>query len=568
MQREASLPAVAVPSPDAPPASGGARPAPVIAWIAARPRLLALATGLAAAAGFQPLGLWPLALAAMAIFAALAAASRSPREAALLGWLFGLTHFTFGNSWIATAFTHQAQMPAMLGWLAVPLLALYLAIYPALAALGARALAGRGLTPAFALALAGCWTLAEWMRATVFTGYAWNPFAMVLLGPFDRPGLAALSPWLGTYALSGLAVLVASGLALSAARRRWASLTVAAALLATGMLLPAGPAREGHTAFTLVQPNLPQHRLNNPLYYEANTARLMRLSAPAETGGRRLVLWPESGLADYLRPGYPQRYYDQMTALGDPAFARRRLARAIGPGGLLMTGAVDLEIADGRAIGAYNAVTVIDDAGEIVGGYAKAHLVPYGEYLPLRPLLEPLGLSRLVPGAIDFLPGPGPRTLDLGGYGQAGVQICYEIIFSGEVVEGSWLRGGTRPELIFNPSNDGWFGASGPPQHLAQARMRAIEEGLPVLRSTTTGISAVIDARGVVRAHLPMNRAGRIDGKVPPAHAPTPFALLGPLLTLGWVAVFLAAAGLAYGRGRRSDARPGDAASVAALRQP
>ena len=144
------------------------------------------------------------------------------------------------------------------------------------------------------------------------------------------------------------------------------------------------------------------------------------------------------------------------------------------------------------------------------GGYSKAHLVPYGEYLPMRPLLEPLGLNRLVPGAIDFLPGPGPRTLDLGAYGRAAIQVCYEIVFSGEVVQR-----GNRPDYIFNDSNDGWFGAFGPPQHLAQARMRAIEEGLPVLRSTTTGISAVIDARGVVRRYLPQHVAGRIDGRGP-----------------------------------------------------
>src|SRR5688500_12524857 len=142
----------------------------------------------------------------MAAFAALIAETPDAKRAAWLGWLFGVGHFTFGNNWIATAFTHQAEMPAVLGWAAVPLLALYLAVYPAIAALGARALAGRNLSFAFAFALAGCWTVSEMLRAKVFTGYAWNPLAMVLLGPFDRPGLAALSPWLGTYALSGLAV--------------------------------------------------------------------------------------------------------------------------------------------------------------------------------------------------------------------------------------------------------------------------------------------------------------------------------------------------------------------------
>ena len=147
----------------------------------------------------------------------------------------------------------------------------------------------------------------------------------------------------------------------------------------------------------------------------------------------------------------------------------------------------------------FRSVTALDSTGAIRGSYAKAHLVPYGEYLPMREILEPLGLSRLVAGSIDFLAGPGPRTLDFGPYGKAGFQICYEIIFSGQVADRA-----NRPDYLFNPTNDGWFGSWGPPQHLAQARMRAIEEGLPVLRATTTGISAVIDADGVEigRAHV------------------------------------------------------------------
>ena len=197
-------------------------------------------------------------------------------------------------------------------------------------------------------------------------------------------------------------------------------------------------------------------------------------------------------------------------------------------------------------IGAWNVVTALDSSGTIRGSYAKAHLVPYGEYLPMRALLEPLGASRLVAGSLDFFPGPGPRTLDFGALGKAGIQICYEIIFSGEVADRAH-----RPDYLFNPSNDGWFGAWGPPQHLAQARMRAIEEGLPVLRATTTGISAVIDADGIVRAHVPQHRAGRLDGRVPPAHAPTLFARTGNALALGWAAVLLVIALVATATRRR-----------------
>ncbi|AKH43641.1 apolipoprotein N-acyltransferase [Altererythrobacter atlanticus] len=513
------------------------------------PRLSALLFGALAACGFRPIAIWPLALAAMAAFFALLAEARTARQAALWGWLFGMGHFTLANSWIATAFTYQAEMPAVLGWPAVPLLSLYLAIYPGLAALGAWAMAIGGIAPArrrdwaLALAFAGCWILGELLRAKVFTGYAWDPFAMVLLGPFDRPGLAALSPWMGSYALSGLAVFLACGLAMLVRERCPVPLVLVSILLCVGMYLPAGQAMQGTLPFTLVQPDLRQERLNNPEFYEANFQVLAGLSRPGVPGEARIVLWPESGLADYLRPGYPQRYYDRMTALGSPEFARQRIGRVIGPDSVLLTGAVDLEIDQGRAIGAYNSVTALDGQGTILAGYSKAHLVPFGEYLPMREILEPLGLSRLVPGTIDFLPGPGPQTLDFGQLGRAGIQICYEIVFSGEVVDPA-----NRPDYIFNPSNDGWFGAFGPPQHLAQARMRALEEGLPVLRSTTTGISAIIDARGVVREHLAMHEAGRLDGKVPPAAPPTLFSRMGNILAIVWAGLFLAGAFVAMRR--------------------
>ncbi len=500
------------------------------------PRLLALALGALAALGFEPLSLWPIAMLAMGSFILLLMSAATARRAALLGWLFGVAHFTTINNWIATAFTYQAEMPAALGWVAVPLLSLYLAVYPALAAWAAWKLAhGRSRT-VFAITFGACWIVAEWLRSWVFTGYAWGPFSLGLLGPFDRPGLAAVLPVTGTYALSGIAAMVAALFVASVIERRWLPAILVAALLTAGMYWPAAAPRDGTLALTLVQPDVRQDDLDNPATFEDQFATLRRLTLPHKPNAKRLVLWPESAVPDYLRDGYPQRYYDQLTAAGDPRFARWRIGQTIGRNSLLMTGAVDLEIGgtEGfeKAVGAYNSVTVIGSDGSLQDSYAKAHLVPYGEYLALRWLLEPLGATRLVAGTIDFIPGPGPRTLELGEYGKAGVQICYEIIFSGEVAER-----GNRPDYIFNPSNDGWFGSWGPPQHLAQARMRAIEEGLPVLRSTTTGISAVVDAHGVVRQHIPMHRADRIEGFVPPAAPPTLFARLGHWLTLGWVVV-------------------------------
>ena len=515
---------------------------------AAWPRLCALVLGLFAATGFQPMGLWPLTLVAVAGLFALIAQARHWREALVLGWLFGFAHFTLADTWIATAFTYQANMPAALGWAAVPLLSLYLAVYPALACGGARLIAGRRFGWPFAFAFAGCWIVAEWLRSWVFTGFAWDPLGVALLGSFSRPGLAMLAPWLGTYALSGLAVLLACAGALLLAAKRMVPLGYGAALVVAAMVWPAGSGRTGTIRFTLVQPNIEQTRLNETRYYEANFEQTAALTLPRDPRQRRLVLWPESGVPDFLEEGYPQRYYYAANVIPDPVLTRLRLARVIGPASVLLTGSTDLAIGNDarigpRAIGAYNSVTAIDGKGGIVGRYAKAHLVPYGEYLPMRWLLEPLGAARLVPGDIDFWPGPGPRTLDLGPLGKAGIQLCYEITFSGQVVDRSH-----RPDYVFNPSNDGWFGAFGPPQHLAQARLRAIEEGLPVLRATTTGISAVIDARGVVRQFAPQHVARRIDGTIPPALPPTLFARLGNILPLGWAAVLLAIAAIALRR--------------------
>jgi len=514
---------------------------------ASRSRLTALALGFVSATGFQPLGLWPLALAAMGGFILLLGVTMDARRALLLGWLFGWAHFTFGNNWIATAFTYQAKMPAWLGGIAVFLLSLYLAVYPALAALAAHVARRRAVAvvPAFA----GAWIVTEWLRGWVFTGFPWNPLGVAALGGPGRAGLAQVLPWTGTYALSGLVALCAGlwwlGFGLRVARPLAALGLVALPLGA--MLVPqvSGPAREGTVPFTLVQPGIRQEVLDDPAWFEDHFQRLAGMTLPGRAEPRRLVLWPESGVPDYLRDGYPAFYYAETTFAGSPVLARRRIGQVIGPGSLLLTGAVDLELAGEEVVAARNAVTALDGQGAIRASYAKAHLVPYGEYLPMRGLLEPLGISRLVPGSLDFRPGPGPRTLELGPWGRVGVQICYEIVFSGEVADREH-----RPDFLFNPSNDGWFGPSGPPQHLAQARLRAIEEGLPVLRATTNGISAVIDANGLVRQSLPRPLTGRLEGLIPPARAPTLFARLGNLLPLCWAVVLLLGAVLAL-RGRR-----------------
>ncbi len=529
----------------------------LLSRIAAHPRWVALVLGVTSASGFEPLHLWPLTLLAVAGLIELTARAPGWKQAALTGWLFGVGHFSLGNNWIATAFTYQAEMPVWLGWIAVVGLAMFLAIYPALATGAAWLLTRRGDRRHVGVALAGTWIVAEWLRAWVFTGFAWNPLGVVLLGGFEHPGLAVLTPIIGTYGLSGVAVVLATilrnlahaGLTSGPKPPRSAIAFAAIALAGAGaisMLPRLGTPASGTIPFTLVQPDIRQTELNDPAQFEKQFAKTASLTLPKQPGQKRLVLWPESGIPDYLRDGYPLYFYQDTTYAADPGLARARIARVIGPGSVLLTGAVDLEMRRDSVAAARNAVTVLDVRGDIRSSYAKAHLVPGGEYLPLRPLLEPLGASRLVAGSLDFWPGPGPRTLNLGAWGKAGIQICYEIVFSGQVVDRAH-----RPDYIFNPSNDGWFGSWGPPQHLAQARLRAIEEGLPVLRATTTGISAVIDADGIVRQHLPRLTAGRLDGMVPPAHAPTLFARLGNVLPLG-LALALLVLSLVASRRRRS----------------
>jgi apolipoprotein N-acyltransferase len=199
------------------------------------------------------------------------------------------------------------------------------------------------------------------------------------------------------------------------------------------------------------------------------------------------------------------------------------LTQGFAPGTLLLTGGVAVERdAEGVLTGARNSLYALDHRGAILARYDKAHLVPGGEYLPLRAIAEPLGLARLVPGSLDFLPGTGPVTWRLPGLPAVAPNICYEIIFPGAIVDRA-----DRPAFILTVSNDAWFGVSGPPQHHAQARLRAIEEGMPVVRVTPTGISGVIDARGGLAVTLPTGGAAHAFVALPAALPATPFAMLG-----------------------------------------
>lgn len=497
-----------------------------------KPRLAfvaALVAGGISAFAFQPVGWWPLMMLTIAALCELVARSGSLRRALLIGWGFGLGQFLISLNWIATAFTYQAAMPAWLGWIAVVLMSLYLAVYPALAA-GLAWRFGRKSQVAFVLALAGSWAITEWLRATFFTGFAWNPIAMVLV---DTPWLAA-SQWVGTYALSAMAVL-ASGMIWLAFRRKGRAATAIAAALAALAFVPFAPLLPSAQPrpIRIVQPNIGQQVKWIPAYEEIAAAKLNRLSSVRDRR-QELIFWPEAAVTQPLSDTRPE-------AASYVVEERTEATREVGDRDLLLTGGLALRSSDRRRVdAAANSIFVLGPGGKFVGRYDKAHLVPYGEYLPMRPLLSAIGLSRLAPGDTDFQPGPGPQSLALPeGWGTAGFQLCYEIIFSGHVVDPNH-----RPDFIFNPSNDAWFGAWGPPQHLAQARLRAAEEGLPVIRSTPTGISALISARGKIIDSIPLNKAGIIWASLPTPAGATLFARLGNIipLTLGFLLLFAAIA--------------------------
>jgi apolipoprotein N-acyltransferase len=500
-----------------------------------RPALVALLLGVAAACGFAPLELWWLTLAALAGWLALVHAAPTLRQALWRGYAFGVGHFTINDNWFQHAFTFQDKMPHALGYLAPFALALYLAVFPAAAA-GLAWRLRRGTTPdlGWVLLAGACWIVTEWIRSWLFTGYAWDPLAVMWVPVQPVAWLASL---VGTYALSGLTVALA-GLLLLVPRRTLplggVALVVAALLGAQALSYRSQPpaATPNAPRVVVVQPNVPQDQRGES-DQAMMLARLIRLSGRPGTAPR-LVLWPEGVIRDFIEDDYPYWVYGDTS----PYATRARMTAMLGPRDMLMTGGTALQFdARGEVSGATNSVFVLDPARRIRARYDKAHLVPYGEYLPMPWLLKPLGLARLVPGDLDFAPGPGPRTLAVPGFGAIGVQLCYEIIFSGEVVDRAH-----RPRLLFNPSNDAWFGRWGPPQHLAQARLRAIEEGLPVVRATPNGISAVIAADGALLGTVAHHAAGAVDVALPPARAATPFARLGNVAALLVGAAMIAAA--------------------------
>jgi apolipoprotein N-acyltransferase len=502
------------------------------------PDLLILVSGAVAAIGFEPFGLWPLTLLASAMLIHCTMAASGFKAAARYGWLFGFGHFAFGLSWMAHAFTFQDAMPVALGWFASPLLSLYLAIFPALATMTAYGL-GRSRSPlGFTFVFAACWILSEILRAKVLTGFAWNPLSSAFVD------FALIIKIVGTYGASGIVILAAGTLWL-ALRRYWMmaglAFTFPAAALIFAVIDQGQPVPQPvKTLLHVVQPNIGQQDKYRVGFEAENFAKLTKFtrvvlgpsSNPAQTSTRpRLILWPEAAIPDFIG----EKDVDAFDA-------RMRIAGLMQPGDILLTGADKIfkkttilkGYSETRWVGAANSLFALDHKGRILWRYDKAHLVPFGEFLPMRSLLKPLGLARLVPGDLDFWPGSGPRSLLMPNGVMIGPQICYEIVFSGEVTDRK-----NRPDFLFNPSNDAWFGSWYKPQILAQSRLRAIEEGLPIVRATPTGRSVIINANGKVLKSLQGDVAGSITADLPPAHAPTLFARFGNALPIGLAALLL-----------------------------
>ncbi|MSP82880.1 MAG: apolipoprotein N-acyltransferase [Alphaproteobacteria bacterium] len=479
--------------------------------------LLALAFGAAATVALPPLNFVPLLVVALGGLLWLIDGARDWRRAMVLGWCFGTGFFGAGLWWIGQAFQVDADRFGALALPAIVGLSAGLALFIAVAA-GLARLAAAGVPRAVALALA--WAAMEWLRGHVLTGFPWNLLASAW-APVDamQQGAALF----GAYGLSLLTALVAI---LPATLDRRAVAVASVVLVVAwggGALRLAGAevAMVDGVRLRLVQAGISQRdkwRGNLALRHLALQLDLSRSAAdPPPTH----IIWPEAAIAFFLdeRPD-----------------VRRAMAEVIPAGGLLITGMVRRTWSETDQVRLWNSVAAIDGTGAVTAVYDKAHLVPFGEYMPLRSVID---LDNLTQGGLDFSPGADRATWALPGLPPLGPLVCYEVIFPGGVV-----GTGDRPAWLLNVTNDAWFGDSaGPRQHLAAARLRSIEEGMPLVRAAGGGISAVVDPYGRIVASLDLGRKGVLDSGLPAALvAAPPYARIGDLaliplvvLALPWV---------------------------------
>jgi apolipoprotein N-acyltransferase len=491
----------------------------VLAW-GWRRWLIAFVAGALSVLAIAPFNAWPILFLTFPTLVWLIDGAGNARwggviVAASTGWWFGFGYFIAGLYWIGYAFLVDAPT---FGWLlpiAVIGLPAVLAIYTALGVALARLLWTRGAVRVLALGVA--LTATEWLRGHLFTGFPWNAFGYALTSPL---ALAQSASLIGLWGLTFVAIVVfASPATLTDDRNEtrlpWLPLILGIAVLAGlggwgALRLHRTPTRlVDKVHLRIMQPNLQQDvRFNYAARREVMNRYITlsdRATAPQSPGVSEVthLIWPESPFPFILTR---------------EADALAQIAKLLSPSTVLITGALRLaEPVNPANPAAYNSIYVIDHDGSILAFYDKLHLVPFGEYLPFEHFLERLGLQELTKQRGGFLAGDRRRLLEIPGAPPALPLICYEIIFPGDAVPP-----GERPGWIVNVTNDGWFGIStGPYQHFQQARVSAIEEGLPLVRAANTGISAVVDPLGRIIKFLPLGREGIIDSPLPrPISAP------------------------------------------------
>ena len=497
----------------------------ILAW-GWRRAFIALAAGMLSALAMAPFNAWPVLFLTFPVVVwlidgAAAGRWRGVPAAALSGFCFGLGYFVPGLYWTGYAFFVDAQTFAWLSPFAVLGLPAYLALYPALGFALARLLWTRDTSRIVALAVA--LTMSEWLRGHLLTGFPWNAYGYALSEPL---ALAQIASVIGLWGMTFLTVAIFASPAVliegKSRRRPWiAPVAALATLLALGIFGAVRLSRQptemvSHVRLRIMQPNLQQDVKFNYSAKQQVMQKYLTLSdratGPQSTGVRdaSILIWPESAFPFFL-----MREADAMAQIAD----------LLPKGTVLITGAV--RVPDDARPGvpvtrAYNSIYVIDHDGSVLSVYDKTHLVPFGEYLPFQDWMEKIGFSQLTKVQGGYIAGTRRRPLDVPNAPRALPLICYEAIFPGKVADSN-----DRAGWIVNLTNDGWFGIStGPYQHLQQARLRAIEEGLPVVRAANTGISAVIDPMGRIVAQLGLGIEGVLDAHLPSAIAPTAYARL------------------------------------------
>lgn len=463
--------------------------------------------------------------------------TRSIRAGIAIGWLFGFGHFVTSLSWVGESFTIDA---ARYGGYAVPAIVLlcgFLALFPALTALlFVLARPARGYAGVFVLAAA--WTVAEWLRATVLSGFPWNAIGYVWTATDQTIQTVSV---IGIHGLGFWTVVLAAlpGLAFATEnvgwRRRALPLLLPIAGVATLWLY--GSVRLSEAASTvvpdirlrIVQASIPQALKWLPAERERILARFVDLSSGAGPAPTHIV-WPESAVP-FLMTDAPAGPHMVASWLSDDQ--------------VLLTGADRLDAGTGRL---FNSLMALGAGGRTLMTYDKVHLVPFGEFMPLRSLIP---FKKLTQGSVDFSEGEERGPSAVPGLPPFSPLICYEAIFQNHGNDGR-----SRPDWLLNVTNDAWFGLSdGPYQHFQMARVRAVEQGVPLIRAANTGISAVVDAYGRILQQLPLGASGVIDAALPARiETPTWFPALGNGPVLALAILCLGGAFTArLARGRRMD---------------